>query len=91
MTFEPPDRKLFPCLDFAYAALKAGGVMPAVMNAANEAAVDLFLKEKISFLNIPALIEDAMSAYNIKHSDISVDDVIAAGDWASDYVYQRLM
>jgi len=57
LDFERPDTDKFPCLRLAYDALEAGGTAPAVLNAANEAAVDLFLNEKISFLDIPRLIE----------------------------------
>ena len=57
LDFERPDTDKFPCLRLAYDALDAGGTAPAVLNAANEAAVELFLDEKITFLDIPRLIE----------------------------------
>ena len=61
LDFHPPDLKKFPCLRLAMEALEAGGNASAVLNAANEAAVDLFLKEKLSFMGIPHMIERALS------------------------------
>ncbi|MGN1400413.1 MAG: 1-deoxy-D-xylulose-5-phosphate reductoisomerase [Bacillus sp. (in: firmicutes)] len=55
----------FPCLKYAYDAGKQGGSMPTVLNAANEAAVDLFLKEEISFLRIESLIYEAMVKHRV--------------------------
>ena len=60
LDFERPDTDKFPCLRLAYDALDAGGAAPAVLNAANEAAVGLFLEEDISFPDIPRLIEQAL-------------------------------
>lgn len=61
LTFEQPDTKTFRNLSLAYEALKKGGNMPCALNAANEIAVDSFLKDKISFLEIPDIIEAAVS------------------------------
>ena len=61
LTFETPDRKIFPCLDMAYEASSQGGGMPCVMNAANEAAVKMFMEEKIKFTDIPRIIEHALA------------------------------
>src|ERR1041385_1184887 len=60
MTFFEPDREKFECLDLAYRALQCGGTTPAILNAANEIAVELFLLEKIGFVQIPFLIREAM-------------------------------
>lgn len=60
LTFEQPDMDTFPCLPLAYAASKQGGCMPCVLNAANEAAVGLFLHDRIGFYDIPRLIEEAL-------------------------------
>lgn len=57
LTFEQPDLVSFRCLDLAYKALKAGGNTPCVLNAANEVAVNAFLKDKIGFPDIPSVIE----------------------------------
>ncbi|RPE76951.1 1-deoxy-D-xylulose-5-phosphate reductoisomerase [Vulcaniibacterium tengchongense] len=62
LDFEPPDLDAFPCLRLAFAALAEGGTAPAVLNAANEAAVSAFLQRRIGFLAIPALVEDALAA-----------------------------
>ena len=60
LTFEKPNKEVFPCLDMAYKASAAGGGMPCVMNAANEVAVKLFMQEKIKFTDIPRIIERAL-------------------------------
>ncbi|SHN16584.1 1-deoxy-D-xylulose-5-phosphate reductoisomerase [Gracilibacillus kekensis] len=62
--FSKMDLNRFPCLDFAYQAGKTGGSMPTVLNAANETAVDLFLHEQITFLEIENIIEHAMLTHN---------------------------
>ena len=61
LTFERPDRKTFRNLDFAFEAMKQGGNMPCVLNAANEIAVEAFLKEKLSFTGMSDLIENTMA------------------------------
>lgn len=60
LTFEKPDMLNFRCLGLAYEALRAGGNMPCILNAANEVAVNAFLKDKIGFLDIPGIIESCM-------------------------------
>ncbi len=83
MTFRAPDHQKYPCMQLAYAAGRAGGCMPAVLNAANEQAVALFLEEKIQFLDIPRLIEGACDRYLVhNHSTPTLDDIIAADHWA---------
>ena len=64
LTFEEPDMETFPCLRLAYEASREGGCMPCVLNAANEVAVSLFLRDKIGFYDIPRIIEDAMAHAN---------------------------
>ncbi|MDR2037697.1 MAG: 1-deoxy-D-xylulose-5-phosphate reductoisomerase [Bacteroidales bacterium] len=61
LTFEQPDLNRFPLLDLAFQALKSGGNVPCVMNAANEMSVDAFLKGKIGFTDISRRVEEAMS------------------------------
>jgi len=69
--FQEMSFERFPCLKYAYDAGKAGGTMPTVLNAANEVAVDYFLKEKITFLEIESLIYAAMEQHNIiKHPNL---------------------
>jgi 1-deoxy-D-xylulose-5-phosphate reductoisomerase len=60
LTFLPPDMQKFPCLALAYEALKQGGNIPCAMNAANEVAVAAFLRDQITFTQIPAIVEKAM-------------------------------
>ncbi|MEW5845483.1 MAG: 1-deoxy-D-xylulose-5-phosphate reductoisomerase [Bacteroidota bacterium] len=62
LTFEKPDTARFPSLALALESLKAGGNMPCVLNAANEVAVEAFLREQISFMAIPKVVEGAMRA-----------------------------
>lgn len=66
--FQEMDFSRFRCLRFAYDAGNAGGTMPAVMNAANEAAVAAFLEDKITFLQIEDLIEKAMDSHEITNN-----------------------
>ena len=71
LTFEKPNMELFPCLSLAYQAIKEGGNAPAMVNAANEIAVEAFLKEKIKFIEIPNIIENALSTFtHIKQATI---------------------
>jgi len=64
LNFEPPDPDRFPCLALAYRALRAGGTLPAAMNAANEAAVQAFIDERISLTDIPLVIEAVMNRHH---------------------------
>ncbi|MEM9538076.1 MAG: 1-deoxy-D-xylulose-5-phosphate reductoisomerase [Cyanobacteria bacterium P01_E01_bin.42] len=83
LTFRAPDRQKYPCMDLAYAAGRAGGAMPAVLNAANEQVVALFLEEKIGFLDIPKLIEKVCDRFQSQNTQTpSLDDIIAADRWA---------
>ena len=83
LTFREPDHEKYPCMELAYAAGRAGGCMPAVLNAANEQAVALFLEEKIRFLDIPRLIEEACDRYTNQNRSVpTLDDILAADDWA---------
>jgi 1-deoxy-D-xylulose-5-phosphate reductoisomerase len=77
LRFERPDPMRFPCLMLAYAALRAGGSAPAVLNAANEVAVERFLAGRLGFSRIPALIEAVLerTALTAVHT---LDDVLAA-------------
>jgi len=81
LTFEEPDRTRFPSLDYAFHAMNVGGTMPAVMNAANELAVDIFLKNKIRFPDIWKIIEKTMSAHKVIHSP-TIEQIIEADKWA---------
>ena len=74
--FEPPDRAKFPCLDLAYEALEAGGAAPAILNAANEQAVALFLAGKIRFTDIPDAIDQALGSVPVQEHP-ELEDIIA--------------
>ena len=76
MTFFKPDTKKFECLDLAYSALKSGGTAPVVLNAANEVAVDLFLRGKITFDIIPELVRSALESIAIKQIP-TLDDIVS--------------
>jgi 1-deoxy-D-xylulose-5-phosphate reductoisomerase len=81
LSFCKPDDDRFPCLNLGYESLRIGGTMPAVMNAANEIAVDAFLNGGIRFLGIADVIRSTMDAHT--HRDIaSLDDALEADRWA---------
>ncbi len=83
LTFREPDHQKYPCMNLAYAAGRAGGTMPAVLNAANEQAVALFLDEKIAFLDIPRLIEQICDRHHTQNrSNPNLDDILEADRWA---------
>jgi 1-deoxy-D-xylulose-5-phosphate reductoisomerase len=83
LEFLPPAPDRFPCLELAYRALRAGGTLPVVLNAANEIAVEAFLDGKLGFTAIPRVIEKAMDAHAIE--DVSSLDVVRRVDrWARD-------
>lgn len=87
LTFKEPDRQKYPCMDLAYAAGRIGGAMPAVLNAANEQAVSLFLDGKIAFLDIPRSIEYVCDRFRDQNTATpSLEDIIAADRWARDEV-----
>jgi 1-deoxy-D-xylulose-5-phosphate reductoisomerase len=77
LTFEPPDRAAFPCLDLAYRAGRIGGAAPAWLNGANEVAVDAFLSGRIRWLDIPAVIAAVLDDYS-GGTPCTVDDVLEA-------------
>lgn len=90
LTFEKPDMSTFKCLAFAYAALEEGKSYPAVLNSANEALVDLFLNEKIQFIDIQNNLESFLEKHQpvelqsideIKEMDREVKEKIRRGLW----------
>lgn len=89
MTFFPPDVSRFRCLGLAYEALRAGGTVPAVLNAANEMAVHLFLKGCIAFTEIPSLIAEALSTHTSLQNP-SLEDLIAIDGVTRKSVQQRV-
>jgi 1-deoxy-D-xylulose-5-phosphate reductoisomerase len=81
LTFFAPDPERFPCLELAYTALQRGGTCPAVMNAANETAVEAFLQEKLGFMQIPEVIRQVMDAHQ-SDTIINLQQVLTADAWA---------
>lgn len=69
MDFQEPNLERFPCLRLAYEAINAGGIMPTVLNAANEIAVEAFLDERVRFTDIPVIIERCMKKFDVKAAD----------------------
>jgi len=88
LTFEEPDLEKFTAISLAYQAAKTGGTAPAVMNAANEVAVALFLEEKIRFDMISEIIEDALQQHKLIRQT-TVDDLIESDRWAREFVQKR--
>ncbi len=77
LDFEEPDLTRFPCLGLAYDALRTGGAAPAVLNAANESAVALFLEGRLRFVDIPIVVEHALEQVR-RGSDASLEDLLEA-------------
>jgi 1-deoxy-D-xylulose-5-phosphate reductoisomerase len=89
LTFREPDHEKYPCMGLAYAAGRAGGSMPAVLNAANEQVVALFLDEKIRFNDIPVLVEQVCDRHRADNNlTPSLADIIAADEWARQMVLE---
>lgn len=87
LTFREPDHDKYPCMQLAYAAGRAGGLMPAVLNAANEQAVALFLAEKIGFLDIPRLIAKVCDRFTLQNTQTpSLEDILTADRWAREAI-----
>jgi 1-deoxy-D-xylulose-5-phosphate reductoisomerase len=84
LEFEEPDLARFPCLRLAYAAGRAGGLLPTVLSAADEVAVAAFVAGKLSFTAIPALIEAALEHYG-GTSEVSLEAIEAADRWAREF------
>jgi 1-deoxy-D-xylulose-5-phosphate reductoisomerase len=83
LTFHHPDHDRFPALRLAYRAMADGESMPAVMNAANEVAVEAFLRGKIRFTDITMVIEQTMDAH-LPHTLPSIESVLTADRWGRD-------
>lgn len=81
LEFIPPDREKFPCLNLAYEAARIGGTMTAVLNAANEIAVEAFLSGRLGFTGLPEVIAETMGLHEIQKIETAAD-VIAADLWA---------
>ena len=84
LEFMPPDMDKFPCLGLAYRAIKSGGMAPAVLNAADEVAVQAFLEGRIRFTDIPRTIEATLDAHQ-GTGEITYENVMAADAWARQF------
>ena len=85
MDFEPADLNKFKCIKLAYDAIKLGGTYPTVLNVSNDIAVRLFLKEKISFIEIPELIDKAMNKH-IPINNPSLENILEITKWTEKYL-----
>ncbi len=88
ITFEKPDMDTFEGLKLAYEVGREGGSLPTVFNAANEYAVDYFLKGRIAFLEIYEMIKSCLSAHT-KIEKPSVEDILNTQSWVEDYIKSR--
>jgi len=87
LTFKEPDTKKYPCMELAYSAGKLGGTMPAVLNAANEKAVELFLEERFKFIDIPKVIEAICEKHKCDLSlNPSLSEILEIDNWAREEV-----
>ena len=89
LSFEEPDYARFPALKMAFAALEQGGMQPAVLNAANEIAVDAFLAGHIGFLDISAVVA-AVLAVHIDGDDLALEQILAADEQARNIALQEV-
>jgi 1-deoxy-D-xylulose-5-phosphate reductoisomerase len=89
LEFMPPDTARFPCVELAYRAIQEGGTAPAVLNAADEIAVQAFLERRISFTGIPRLIEETLNAH-MAGSGVTFESVMAADGWARRFAMDKV-
>lgn len=89
LNFMPPDLDTFPCLRYAYQAGEMGGTMPAVLNAANEVAVEKFLEGQLPFLHIPVLLEKVLGRHSLKVKP-TLGEIIEADAWAREEAAKTL-
>lgn len=89
LTFEKPDNKTFPSLTLAIQSSTIGGTMPAVLNAANEMVVNMFLQKRIMFKDIPKLIENVMNSHNVLYNP-TLEDILQSDMWSRKQV-QKLV
>jgi len=89
LSFEPLDAARFPCFQIALDAGKAGGTYPAVLSAADEVAVELFLFQQIGFMDIPKLVQAALETHRpVSHP--SLEAILAADAWAREFTADQV-
>ena len=81
LTFAAPDLDRFPALGLAFEAIRRGGNIPCVLNAANEAAVAAYLQDRIGFYDIPRIASECMAGADFA-ANPSLDDIFATDEWA---------
>ncbi len=93
LDFQPPDMEKFPCLQLAYEAGRMGSSATAVLNAADEVAVQLFLDERIRFTQIPTLLETALETHRKLgvNASPSLDDILELDTWARQYILEKML
>ena len=90
LTFEKPDMDTFKCIKIAYEVGKKGGLLPTVLNGANEVAVQLFLDRKIKFLEIAEIIEKTIKEFQDEcKKELNLDNIIALDKKVRDYVINK--
>lgn len=90
LTFEKPDMDTFKCLKIAYEVGKKGGLLPTVLNGANEVAVQLFLDRKIKFLEIAEIIENTIKEFQDEcKKELNLDNIIALDKKVRNYVINK--
>jgi 1-deoxy-D-xylulose-5-phosphate reductoisomerase len=90
LSFERPDHQRFPCLRLAYEALRAGGTAPAVLNAANEVAVEAFLAGRLPFTAIPGVIDATLQSVGAAPAD-SLAQILEADSIARSKAGERVL
>lgn len=88
LNFERPDLETFKCLKLAYDAIREGGIKPCVLNGANEACVDLFLKDKITYIQIGDIVEKYLNKFENKHS-FQLEELIDIDKKVKNYIYKE--
>lgn len=90
LTFERPDLETFKCLALAYEAGKEGGLIPTILNGANEEAVELFLNEKIGFLQIGDIIEECINEFRkFNDMELTIDNIVDLDKKVKEYVRSK--
>ncbi|WP_066873382.1 1-deoxy-D-xylulose-5-phosphate reductoisomerase [Clostridium mediterraneense] len=88
LNFEVPDMSVFSCLALAYEAGRIGGLMPTILNGANEVAVDLFLNKKIKYLDIELIIKECMDKFK-SDKELTLDNIINIDNEVRNYLYEK--
>ncbi|ERK31352.1 1-deoxy-D-xylulose-5-phosphate reductoisomerase [Clostridium intestinale] len=88
LSFEKPDFDTFKCLKLAFDAGKIGGIMPTILNGANEVLVELFLEEKVKFLEIPEIIEECMNRFYVDEY-LTIEGILSTDKLVRSYIYEK--